>query len=310
MPLTDLPIDVLDALCQFVARDDLPGLARTAPVFHPLAQRCLYRRLALSSYAKAIRCLTTIRTHKDLARYVRTLSLRLDPSAAVTRAFVDLVADVLSETTNLTRLDLVLPRAASCALYAPSQHGSVYARLKRFSCNFPLDDAVGSFLSCLPAATDLQLGECAAGPGSNSSSSSTDGNANVNGNDTASTLSTSPPLPLPLLPPTALPNLKFFMGPPDAAAVLVPGRPLESVHLYSGELTEDVLAALSRSSSTVTVLGAFTRSLSPSVLHSLAENLPHLHHLRIMTMYHTLSQPDEVSPLCSSITLPVPNYRF
>ncbi|THH11540.1 hypothetical protein EW145_g593 [Phellinidium pouzarii] len=268
MALDNLPLDILDALCQFVHNNDLLALSRSSSAFCPPAQRYIYRRLALFNFTDAVRCLRTLRKRRHLARHVRVLTLRLDPNALVLRSFVDLLAAVLSEMPNLTSLDIVIPPSASRAFFAAEMRGTVYKRLSHFSCNLPLDDVMSSFLQRLPAATELQLGERAA------------------------SLSSSPSLPI--LPSSALPNLALFMGPSDAAAVLVPGRPLESVHLYSGELSEDVLVALARSSSAITVFGAFTHSLSPSVLHCLAENLPHLHHLRIMTMYHASNQPDDL----------------
>ncbi|KAI5120916.1 hypothetical protein M0805_002896 [Coniferiporia weirii] len=271
MALNNLPLDILDSLCQFVHKRDLLALARSSAVFYPSAQRYLYRHLALFNYTDAVRCLETLRRRRDLARHVRVLSLRLDPNAPVLRSFVELLATVLPDVHNLVSLDIVIPPSASTAFVAPEARGTVYPRLTHFSCNLPLDGAVCSFLQCLPAARELQLGECTGIVSASSTSSS-----------------------LPVLPASALPNLALFMGPSDAAAVLVPGRPLESVHLYSGELSEDVLVALARSSSAITIFGAFTHSLSPSVLHCLAASLPHLHHLRIMTMYHASNQPDDL----------------
>ena len=187
-------------------------------------------------------------------------------------AFRRFLGTGLASMVNLVSLDVVVPHTASCAFYAPELLGSIYPRLVHFSCNLPLDGPVSSFLQRVPAVKELQLGEYAA---------------------ILSAPFNSPPMTM--LPASALPNLACYMGPSDAATVLVPGRPLESVHLYPGELSEQVLDALSRASSPITVLGAFTHSLSPSTLQCLAESLPHLHFLRIMTMYHASNPPDEVS---------------
>lgn len=260
MPVKDLPLDVIDALCHFVEHDDLAAVAASSSIFYPFAQRNLYRRVALFNPTDAVRCLKTLHRRPDLARHVRVLSLRVDPNTPVLRPFVDLLAAAIARMVNLVSLDVVLPQSASRAFWGAEAHGSLYTRLTHFSCNLPLDDAVCSFLQRVPAAKELQLGECTA-------------------IESASAKTPS----VPMLPTSALPKLAFFMGSSDAAAILVPGRPLESVHLYSGELSEDVLDALSRASSPITVFGALTHSLSPSILHCLAESLPHLHHLRIMT---------------------------
>ncbi|KAH8103168.1 hypothetical protein DFH11DRAFT_1552083, partial [Phellopilus nigrolimitatus] len=69
------------------------------------------------------------------------------------------------------------------------------------------------------------------------------------------------PAPAPLLPPSALLWLALFMGPSDAATALMPGCTLSSVHLYSGELTEAVVAALAHAAMPIT-FGGFTRALA------------------------------------------------
>ncbi|KAL5508323.1 hypothetical protein ACEPAH_5942 [Sanghuangporus vaninii] len=270
MPIPDLPLDVLDLVCDFLDQHDLVSAAASAPVLYPFAQHHLYRRIALANPKDAVRCLKTLQRSPHLARHVRSLSLRVDPCTPVLKSFVDLLASGLAVMVNLLTLDVVVPHNTSRAFFAPEIYGSLYTRLTHFSCNLPLDDAICSFLQRVPAVKELQLGEYEA------------------------TLPASITLQsVPVLPATALPRLAFFMGPSDAAKVLVPGRPLESVHLYPGDLSDEVLDALSRASSPITVLGAFTHSLSPSTLQCLADSLPHLHFLRIMTMYHASNPPDE-----------------
>lgn len=272
MALPDLPLDVLDLVCNFIRQHELVAVAASAPVLYPFAQRHLYRRIALANPKDAVRCLKTLQSNPELARHVRSFSLRVDPCEPLLRPFVELLASGLAAMVNLVTLDVVLPHNTSPAFFAPEIYGSLYTRLSHFSCNLPLDDAICSFLQRVPAVKELQLGEYEPTLSESAQSS-----------------------PVPTLPASALPNLAFFMGPSDAAAVLVPGRPLESVHLYPGDLSDEVLDALSRASSPITVLGALTHSLSPSTLQCLAESLPHLHFLRIMTMYHASNPPDEVS---------------
>lgn len=271
MALDSLPLDILDALCHFVPTDDLLHLQLANSAFYPFAQRYIYRELDLQSLPDAVRCLKTLHSRRQISRYVRVFSLRLGPSVQLLRPFMKMLAAVLSEMSNLTSLDLVLPPSASIALAEARSRGTTYTRLTQFSCNFPFDDGVCTFLQGTPSLKELQLGE---GPGG---------------------VLASTPMPQPALPECALPNLALYMGPSEAVTVLVPGRPLESVHLYSGDLSEEVLFALARSATPITIFGAFTHSLSPSILVCLASSLPHVHHLRIMTMYHSSNQPDDVS---------------
>ena len=273
MSFHNLPLDILDSLCQFVPPTDLLSLSLSNSALYPFAQRYLYREITLYGQANTARCLRSMQKKRELGRYVKQFSLRLEPDALIMRSFVDMLAVVLSDMRNLISLDLVLPPSASYALSPlANATATIYSRLESFSCSLPFDAAVCAFLERTPSLKELQLGQ---GPGGVLASS-------------------QPPLPC-SLPASALPRLALFMGPSEAASVLVPGRPLETVHLYSGDLSEDVLFALARSAAPISIFGAFTHSLSPSILLSLASNLPHLHHLRIMTMYHSSYQPDDVS---------------
>lgn len=277
MALDSLPLDILDTLCQFIPTHDLLSLSLSHSVFYPSAQRYIYRHIALHSESDAQRCLSSINDKRDLARYVRAFALRLDINITLQQPFANLLAVALAEMTNLITLEVVLPPSASSVLAQAVTSDPYYARLARFSCNFPLQDAVGAFLTRTPSLKELQLGE-------------------ASGDDLSSRASSQL-----VISTSAAPELAYFMGSSEDAALLVPNRPLGAVHLYSGELTEEVLFALARSATPITVFGALTHSLSPSILLCLASSLPHLHHLRIMTMYHSSNQPDDVS--CSSMML-------
>jgi hypothetical protein len=290
MQLDALPYDVLHTLCQYVDDNDLRALALSSALLLPFAQQRIYNQISIESPPQAIRCLSTLKRRPYLARHVRRFSLRLDPQLSLLKPFADALAHALSNMYNLTDLDVVVPQSASCAFFPPpvsstatrSQVPTIYTRLVRFSTNLPFDSALSSFLGRTPSVSELQIGEYDV--------------PSVSPSVPADHASPAPPRGLPTLAKDALPNLSLFMGPSDVAAALVPRRPLQSVHLYSGELSEPVLNALALSASPISVFGAFTHSLSPAVLRCLAQSLPHLHHLRIMTMYHAASsQPDEVS---------------
>lgn len=297
MSLHNLPLDILHALCAFLDTSSLLNLSRTHSVFYPYTQRNIYRHVAISSLPNAVRCIKTLHNNPDFALFVRSFSLRIDANAALLGAFVDNLASVLVDMSNLASLDLVLPPAASRVLASSSprlarlhpDRSPSYHRLSRFSSNFGLDASLCTFLARTPALKELQLGDAAA---------------------TTAVLPLAQPAASPL-PVDALPNLALFTGSCSDATIIVPGRPLESVHLYSGDLDEAVLDALARSSTPITIFGSLTNSLSPSILHALASSLPHLQHLRIMTMYHSSNHPGDVSYIHRPSTLlPLLSIRF
>lgn len=257
MALSSLPLDVADSICHFLDTPDLLSLSLTNTLFCPFAQRLIFRHVAIHSPAQAVRCLTTLSKERDLALFVRSFSLRLDSSQPVFRPFIHMLAVALSHMSNVTSLDLVLHHSMSTVLAGVDTGDVAYPRLVRFACNFSLDANVSAFLQRAPQLSELQL---------------SDGGA---------------PSAMCPIHPTAIPHLTVFIGSCEAAYALVPGRPLESVHIHSGDLSDEILSALSQSTASISIFGALTRSLSPSLLISLASNLPHLRHLRIMTMYHS-----------------------
>ena len=95
--------------------------------------------------------------------------------------------------------------------------------------------------------------------------------------------STPPPTssPPPILPSSCLPRLVHFVGPCQAAKIIVPGRPVQSIHVYDANLTEDEVACFAQSTAPIAVLDAMTSSLVVPLLHSLAQHLPYLAYLRV-----------------------------
>ena len=104
-----------------------------------------------------------------------------------------------------------------------------------------------------------------------------------------------PSKPVPSLPATTVPRLAQFIGSARAARVIVPGRPLQSIHLNEGDLGEEDLASLAQANADVLVLGATASTPPVPLLESIARHLPHLAYLRIMTTYHFTQAPEVVS---------------
>jgi hypothetical protein len=168
--------------------------------------------------------------------------------------------------TGLTTLDLFINTETSWILQA--SESSTYPQLTRFASSFPLDSNVARFLEKADALQELEV----------------------------DSLSSSDSLPMPPLSNTSLPRLYQFIGSSQAAQVIVPGRPVESIHLNSGDLTEDAVENLAKSTAPILLLGASTSSLSVPLLTRLSCRLPDLVYLRILATSTFSEAPDIVSP--------------
>jgi len=140
-----------------------------------------------------------------------------------------------------------------------------YPRLHSFTSSFPFDAHVTRFLERTPALERLEL-------------------------DTAPVSGTAV---LPQLSHAAIPRLVHFMGSCQAVKVIVPGRPLESIHIHDGDLSEDEVACLAQSTGHIAVLGVITSALLVPFLKSLARHLPYLAYLRLMAPFHVSFKPSD-----------------
>ncbi|KAG6911638.1 hypothetical protein DXG01_007888 [Tephrocybe rancida] len=250
MVFTHLPVELLDAICQRGQAVDLAVLSRTCSSIYPVAQRRLYRHLSISSTSHNLQAIITLTQKPELAQHVRTFSLRVD-SSTIFKPFLQLVGAALSRMSELISLDLFVDPSASWML---SDASCTYPRLSRFSSSFPFDSHLAKFLTKTEALLELEVD---------------------------STLPNN--LPVPALPTRSIPHLSQFVGSPHVARAIVPGRPVESIHLPSGDLTVEDVIALGNSTSHVVVLGATTNSSPLQVLESLVQHMPFLVYLRIMT---------------------------
>lgn len=266
MSLTLLPIELFDSICTHLATSDLAALSRSCSLFYPAVQRILYRNLVLSPAKRNLSVIVTLSKKPSIARFVRTLSLTVDPSASVLRPFYRALADALSSMSELTSLHLSLDANANTSwVLTPHARPVTYHRLHSFTSSFPFDAHVTGFLERTPALENLEL-------------------------DTAPV---SPTAPLPHLSPAAIPHLVHFMGSCQAVKVIVPGRPLESIHIHDGDLSEDEVGCLAQSTGHIAVLGAITSALLVPFLQSLAKHFPYLAYLRLMAPFHTSLKPSD-----------------
>lgn len=274
MSLQDLPIELLDAICQNVLPTDLVALSRTSSFIYPVAQRLLYRHLSVSPASHNLAVVVTLSKRPGIARFVRSFAISLDAYSPVFPSFYRRLATALTYMSELTSLDLFIDASANWVLQAAAA-ASIYPRLHHFACSFPFDTHVVDFLNRADALLELEV----------------------------DSIPVSHPPPIPLLPLTSIPRLIQFTGSSQAAVAIVPGRPVESLHLNSGDLTEEDVDRLSKSTSRIVVLGSTTTEQPVPLLESLSQKMPYLVYLRIMTMYTFFKAPDAVSLSLSVLCL-------
>jgi hypothetical protein len=169
-------------------------------------------------------------------------------------AFYRQLAKALAHMNALTSLDLFIPPNLSWIL------SSVHPQsLLHFACSFRFDCHVAEFLEKTNALLELEIDDVS-----------------------------------PRLNSFCLPNLSHFVGSCCAAQTLVPGRPVQTIHLTS-DLTHEAVQCFSRSTANVSVLNATTNLPPIPILQSLADNLPTLVYLRVIATFDFTQAPDVVS---------------
>ncbi|KAJ7937262.1 hypothetical protein B0H13DRAFT_1945029 [Mycena leptocephala] len=239
------PQELLESIFSFLSDSpaDLAVAARVSSFSYPAALRVLYRDLSVSHSPLHAPpdVLLTLAKRPDIARHVRCFAVALDHSATAYHSFL---ATALSIMTALVSLEIFID-ADSWVL----PDNLVYPQLQHFASSFPLDSRVAAFFRNAPALESAQV-------------------------ESAALQSHS-------LTHACLPRLAEFTGCASAATAVVPGRPVESIHINSGDLTEDLVPALARSTALVTVLSITTSSAPLPLLQTLGQHLPHIMYLRI-----------------------------
>jgi hypothetical protein len=261
MSLTMLPQELLDAVCENLAGADLSRLSYTASFLHVPAQRQLYRHVSISSSRRNLAVLFTLARKPEIAHHVRSFSIDLDSQFTFLRAFYHQLANALANMPALTSLHLFIDPNASWVLQELS-----YPRLLHFASPFPLDSHVSGFLSRTPALLELEVDSLP--------------------------FRHERPASASILTPPSLPLLQQFVGSSHAAESIVPSRPVHSVQLTAGDLTEHVVARLSGSTAEIVTLSATTSSSPAALLQILSKRMQYLVHLRLMTMYSFSEAPD------------------
>ncbi|KAK7060312.1 hypothetical protein VNI00_001077 [Paramarasmius palmivorus] len=251
-----LPLELLDAVFQFLSASDLARLSRSCSRYHPVARRLLYRHVAVAPVYKNLSLLLTLARKPDIARHVRSFSIELaGPDATVSHSYYRQLSIALSFMTELKSLNLSLDPSTTWVLQGVKAHS-----LTRFSSNFSLDHYVTRFLEHTHSLLELELGP-----------------------PHAMHISSVPPF---------VPLLEQFSGPTQIAELIVPGRPVKSVQLTSGDLTESVVEQLAKSSVRIDVLSATSSLSAPRLLDLLSKHMRYLVYLRMMTICSVTEAPD------------------
>ncbi|KII95786.1 hypothetical protein PLICRDRAFT_150705 [Plicaturopsis crispa FD-325 SS-3] len=263
MSLVALPVELLDSICHKVAPADLAALTRTSTTLSPVARRLLYRDISVSAHAHNFSVVKTLAQKAGIAQDVRTFAISVHDGMYAFSSFYGLLRDALSNMPNLTSLRLTVDSHASWILSGPSQP-TVYTRLEHFTCSFPMDHHVGTFLERTPNLLELE----------------------------AESTSIATPPPAFSLAPTSIPRLIQYIGSPRVAKHLAVGRPLESIILHGGDVGVADIIDYSRTTAQTTILQLITSALPGPLLEALSQHMPHLSYLRVMTTYNFEKAPD------------------
>jgi hypothetical protein len=257
MSFQSLPAELMDHVAHYLHATDLVALSTINSYLYPVAQRWLYRQITINySSNNPSLVVSTLAQKPHLARYVRTFSVRLG-------SYPTLFETALSNMSQLFSLDIFLDHTASWVMH--TRDDSTYHCLEHFASSFHIDHNLIHFFQKTSALLELEVD------------------------------SLLPTTIIPSLGPNVLPRLSQFTGSSQAAQYVVPGRPVESIHLNSGDLTEDVVESLAKSTAHVLLLAAATTLHSLGPIGTLAQCMDHLHHLKIITTSNFSEPPDAVS---------------
>lgn len=261
MSLSTFPAELLANICEHLLDIELVSVAGTNSTLCAVAQRLLYRHISITVTCENRNVVSTLARRPDIARFVRTFSLT---AYGETSDFHSALSSAVLGMSEITSLDLFIDPEASWVLKA--QNTEAYPHLRHFACSFPFDQNVVDFLHRSSGVTELEI-------------------------------NTATESPLPHLSPDFLPNLSNFQGPSHIATLIVPGRPVEALYLSSGIVDDSIISELAKSSCPPVLLDAISGSGLLSSLEAVANSMPSLVYLRLMTTHPFDDHPDLVCPV-------------
>ncbi|KAJ7281563.1 hypothetical protein C8J57DRAFT_78299 [Mycena rebaudengoi] len=280
-----LPNETLVAIFNDLPPTVLTDLTRVSRRFNAVAERILYSSISItdllsqsSNPTKTLRCCESILGRPHLVESIRRLQIRwqgdfrvLSPQQLVDACTVAGVA--LRSLTFLESLDIFLGPAnlAIVPLFQPMHAVERMVRGCQFPylryCAFgaewtkgvqPYTDILPTFLTLVPSLERLKL------------------------SDHHATL---------ILTPDALPCLAYFRGSPDAAAVLLPGRPVQYLALLGqdSDVTRENLPKMAHTSVPLRSLDLSAMQVRPTLLRNISTHLSTIHTLKVrLALRHTL----------------------
>ncbi|OJA15284.1 hypothetical protein AZE42_00948 [Rhizopogon vesiculosus] len=263
-----LPIELLDNVAQHLPSTSLTALAQTCSTLCPVAQRILYRYVSASAWTQNLCVVDTLAKKPHVARFVRSFYIAIDSLSPVFPPFYRQLANAILNMSELTSLNLLVDSSVSWVLKESSSHID-FPHLLQFTCSFPFDENVAKFLDRTPSLLELEVDSM---PTAFSRNSST-----------------------PYLSPTSIPRLEQYIGSSKTAELIVPGRPVRSVHLNGAGISEDDIPLLARSTVPIVVLGTVTKAPPVPFLEALRNHVPHLVYLRVMSTQDIFRAPTAVS---------------
>jgi len=256
MSIHTLPAEILDAVCRDLSPTHLAAFARSAKPILPVARRLLYREISIST--PNLFLVHTLAEKPSLALHVRTFTIRSEPSSLFD-SFYRLLAIALANMKDLTSLSLFVDPSASWVIASPRL--PFYPRLSHFASSFSFNAHVAAFLTKADALLQFEI----------------DNFVDITGP------------PIPPLPSTCIPRLSKFIGCPRVANAIVPGRPVHTIHLLEGDITETDIIQLAKSSAPIIIFDATTSCQPTPLLDTFTQFMPRLNYLRILT---TCNLPD------------------
>ncbi|KAH7887946.1 hypothetical protein F5I97DRAFT_1952302 [Phlebopus sp. FC_14] len=264
MFLHNLPVELIHSVAQFLEPGALAAIAQSCSSLCHVAQRLLYRHVSVSAWSRNLGVVLLLARKPDVARFVRSFHITIDSLSPLFHAFYRLLATAILNMTDLHSLNLLVDASASWILKEACSRAS-YSYMVQFTCTFPFDDNVVDFLQRTPSLLQLEV-------------------------DAIPTMLAQSP-PATALPKIFIPHLEQFTGSSRVARLIVPGRPVKSIHLSGGSLSDDDIPLLAHSSTPVVVLGAVTNTAPVPFLELLHRYLPHLAYLRVMSTQDMFTAP-------------------
>jgi hypothetical protein len=154
IPQAPSPTEIIDHIAHYLHATDLVALSKTNLHFYAVAQRWLYRQITINYSSNNLSVVLTLAQKPHIARYVRTLSIRLGSHSAPS-SFYSHLRTAISNMSQLTLLDLFLDHATSWVMQ--TQDDSTYHHLEHFASSFHIDNHLVHFLQKTTALLDLEV---------------------------------------------------------------------------------------------------------------------------------------------------------